>query len=455
MTVPGEICEGLAVGAPIPGREFADAACVRDLGLIPNTFDVRFFKEELDGSEGSAFAWSFLEFDSATPGDWEAGEVIDAEASQYNACLSTFRASTFDNDLFDFDPLSGVLTIGTGGDARVAFYFLTARNACRKQSVDLYIDEGGGEELVWSGAIADFAVGKYLVFDLEGIPGTGATLRLETWGNLPVDPGSDCPSVPGATGGFNSHLSGIFVSGTDACAPQPDPICVPGTSIDKKTNGVDVLTAVPIGDPITWTYDVVNQNQIPLDFQIVDNQEGFVCSGTLAASGEIGDSTTCSLDGTALPGPYANTATLTLYLQGTEQQYDACSDLSGYTGVDAPGTGTPGYWKNHPEAWPVDGITIGGVFYTKAEAIDLMESPTKRDKTYNMFEQLVAAKLNVLIGNEDSCIADTIVAADAWMAVHPVGSWVLARSLAWREGEPLHINLDAYNNGELCAPHRD
>src|SRR6185503_2976132 len=34
-----------------------------------------------------------------------------------------------------------------------------------------------------------------------------------------------------------------------------------------------------------------------------------------------------------------------------------------------PGTGTPGYWKNHAEAWPVSGITIGPNTYTKAQAI--------------------------------------------------------------------------------------
>jgi hypothetical protein len=25
----------------------------------------------------------------------------------------------------------------------------------------------------------------------------------------------------------------------------------------------------------------------------------------------------------------------------------------------------------------------------------------------------------------------------------------------WRTGEPLYLKLDAYNNGLLCAPHRD
>src|SRR6185295_7670920 len=33
-----------------------------------------------------------------------------------------------------------------------------------------------------------------------------------------------------------------------------------------------------------------------------------------------------------------------------------------------PGTGTPGYWKNHPAAWPVASITVGGITYTKAQA---------------------------------------------------------------------------------------
>jgi len=124
---------------------------------------------------------------------------------------------------------------------------------------------------------------------------------------------------------------------------------------------------------------------------------------------------------------------------------------------EEPGTGTPGYWKNHPEAWPVDDITIGGTSYPKEEAIDLMKEPTKGDKTFNMFEQLVAAKLNVLIGNDDSCIATEIAAADAWMTTNPVRSGVSASSDAWKDpGSALHTKLDDYNNGLLgCADHRD
>jgi hypothetical protein len=120
-----------------------------------------------------------------------------------------------------------------------------------------------------------------------------------------------------------------------------------------------------------------------------------------------------------------------------------------------PGTGTPGYWKNHPKAWPVKSITIGGITYTKMQAITWMKTNNKQDKTITLFRALVAAKLNVLIGNESACIDATIASADAWMAAHPVGSRVRASSAAWKAAEPLYRKLDKYNNGLLCAPHRD
>jgi hypothetical protein len=123
--------------------------------------------------------------------------------------------------------------------------------------------------------------------------------------------------------------------------------------------------------------------------------------------------------------------------------------------VSNPGTGTLGYWKNHPAAWP-NGVTIAGVPYTTNAAIWWMQRVGK-DRTTQMFAQLVAAKLNVGIGNDPSCIASTIAAADAWLTTYPVGSNVLGSSPAWSGaggGETLHDALDAYNNGNMCAPHR-
>lgn len=123
---------------------------------------------------------------------------------------------------------------------------------------------------------------------------------------------------------------------------------------------------------------------------------------------------------------------------------------------DGPGTGTIGYWKNHIESWPVSSITIGGVTYTAAQAIAIMQQATKGDKTYNLFEQLVAAKLNVAAGNNGACVADEIAAADAFLTTYKVGTGVKASSSAWTSmGAALLTELDAYNNGLRCAPHRD
>jgi hypothetical protein len=126
------------------------------------------------------------------------------------------------------------------------------------------------------------------------------------------------------------------------------------------------------------------------------------------------------------------------------------------------GTGTPGYWKNHPEAWPEETITIGGVTYSKTDAITKMSTPGKGDKTYTLFRALVAAKLNRKVGNASWCIDETIALATEWLKKYPLGTDVKASSKPWQggekpwqQGESLYLMLDDYNNGLLCAPSRD
>jgi hypothetical protein len=123
--------------------------------------------------------------------------------------------------------------------------------------------------------------------------------------------------------------------------------------------------------------------------------------------------------------------------------------------VPPPGTGTIGYWKTHPEAWPVSTITIGGVTYTRDQAIVLLGTPSRGDKSIDLFKQLVATKLNLITGNNPTCIYSTVTSADAWMAAHPPGSNVSSSSAAWTQASPWHTQLDGYNNGQLCAPHRN
>jgi hypothetical protein len=129
------------------------------------------------------------------------------------------------------------------------------------------------------------------------------------------------------------------------------------------------------------------------------------------------------------------------------------TDLCG----DAPGTGTPGYWKNHQEEWGIMWIPIGGIYYPINLAIDLMNRPTSKDKRLTLFSSLVAAKLNVHHGNPGFCVAWFIGKANEWLgAVTPGLNEIPANDAWWQNGgEFYHKVLDAYNNGLLCAPSRD
>jgi hypothetical protein len=115
---------------------------------------------------------------------------------------------------------------------------------------------------------------------------------------------------------------------------------------------------------------------------------------------------------------------------------------------------TLGYWMNHPDAWCHSSITIGGVSYTKAEAITLMRNPTNRDMTYQMFAQLVAAELNVnCLYSDQSCVFDAIQGCELWMEEHAPGTMVRANTAAWKAMTPMYNTLYNYNEGLLCAPH--
>jgi len=123
------------------------------------------------------------------------------------------------------------------------------------------------------------------------------------------------------------------------------------------------------------------------------------------------------------------------------------------------GTGTPGYWKNHPDEWPLVEIWVGSGTYTVDEAIAIMQAPVKGDKCYTMFDALVAARLNMYSGNDHTCIDETWKDAKNWMYANEClqdGTRVKASSKAWQDsGEALYWILDDYNNGKLCAPSRD
>jgi hypothetical protein len=288
--------------------------------------------------------------------------------------------------------------------------------------------------------------------DFEGLSEGAIVTILSSGSGISGDPIGGSVGVSAVGGSnkamiFDSNCSSAGCSGQDPdLAGSTGKVLIVSedgdtTDPDDNHDGGTLSFALP------GTFTVVS-------LQVTDYGDRSVATGSVSVGGSLIALPTGGANGlqqTVIVGLTGNSIIIT-----TNDSFSVDNIELEWETPDSPGTGTVGYWKNHPDAWPVDEITIGGVLYTKAEAIAAMQTPGRGDKTYNMFAQLVAAKLNVAIGNDDSCISSDITAANAWMTANPLDSNVRARSDEWRDpGSGLHGNLDDYNNGRLCAPHRD
>jgi hypothetical protein len=121
----------------------------------------------------------------------------------------------------------------------------------------------------------------------------------------------------------------------------------------------------------------------------------------------------------------------------------------------APGncTLTQGFWKNHASDWPLETLVLGGVTYSKAEAIAVLRTAPRGDATYILIHQLIAATLNVAHGADPSAVQATLDAAEAWLGVHALGS--KPTSADRDEGVALAATLDDFNNGRIGPGHCD
>jgi cysteine-rich repeat protein len=136
---------------------------------------------------------------------------------------------------------------------------------------------------------------------------------------------------------------------------------------------------------------------------------------------------------------------------GTSDQ--AASGKKGGSGsADDDCTLTQGYWKNHPDAWPVSSLTLGSVSYTKDELIAILKTPVKGNGLISLAHQLIAAKLNIAAGAPDAAVSAAITQADALigsLVVPPKGAGTLSTaSTATIAGK-----LDAFNNGDIGPGH--
>src|SRR5262249_48664036 len=75
-----------------------------------------------------------------------------------------------------------------------------------------------------------------------------------------------------------------------------------------------------------------------------------------------------------------------------------------------------GYWNNHPSAWPVTSLTLGGYTYSKAELLTILNTQTISDARIILAKQLIAAELNVDNGSNSAPIQATIIYANSLLA---------------------------------------
>ncbi len=143
---------------------------------------------------------------------------------------------------------------------------------------------------------------------------------------------------------------------------------------------------------------------------------------------------------------------ISLFIGGTDAVFvdQVASGISEFIAGTWDGsncTHSIGYWKEHPEAWPVDEITIGGATYTKEEALLFLDPPPRGDATYILAVQLLAARLNILNGADPSILEEVIEDADEWLVDNPLGS--KPKNPERKVGIALAEVLEMYNNGEI------
>ncbi|UFH59182.1 DUF7507 domain-containing protein [Sulfurovum mangrovi] len=149
-------------------------------------------------------------------------------------------------------------------------------------------------------------------------------------------------AVEGQYTNLGSVIATITTTGLEVNASDPSHYFgdAPVIDIEKSTNGVDADAApgpfIAVGAAVTWTYVVTNGGNVALEtVAVIDSEVGAVtCPKTTLA---IGESMTCTANGTAVAGQYSNTGSVTANSVNTGQQVSD-SDLSHYYGA-APAIG--------------------------------------------------------------------------------------------------------------------
>jgi hypothetical protein len=219
----------------------------------------------------------------------------------------------------------------------------------------------------------------------------------------------------------------------------------------------DVTTTCGTGmnlsySPVTVTFSTPPLLQAGALYTLVLRQAGDLGAGNAAYQAGLGNNNPYK------PGQYCRWNGLSWDCPGGNADVPASLDIAmslctSATACPAGGcTYTQGYWKNHSSEWPVDTLTLGTVAYNQAQLLSILNEPVVGNGLISLAHQLIAAKLNVANGADDTAIIATITAADALidgLVVPPVGDGYLDPSVT----SPLTATFDSYNKGEIGPGH--
>jgi len=115
-------------------------------------------------------------------------------------------------------------------------------------------------------------------------------------------------------------------------------------------------------------------------------------------------------------------------------------------------TYTQGFWKNHPDVWPLQSLALGTVSYSDSQLLQILNRPAQGNGLVILAHQLIAAKLNIANGADPTAVQQTVIDADSMIGaliVPPIGNGYLSPG----QTANLTDTLTEYNEGTIGPGH--
>ena len=128
--------------------------------------------------------------------------------------------------------------------------------------------------------------------------------------------------------------------------------------------------------------------------------------------------------------------------------------VTGNSGGDKCPLGS-GFWKNHPELWPVTSLTLGTVTYDQAQLLTILNASTKGDASLILANQLIAALLNQANGAQSGPLCSILGDANSLLDGCTLPCKVKPSSVQGKTMVNAASMLEAYNESLLtpgCSP---